>query len=77
MNLDQNSVRKLLALNDTQFRMVLRKLVADYGVDLSEFPLGADELAQIRSLLSVADPQQIEQMLAQFPQVKERMQNDP
>ena len=77
MNLDQNSVRKLLALNDTQLRMVLRKLAADYGVDLSDFPLGADELAQIRGLLSVADPQQIEQMLARFPQVKERMQNHP
>ena len=75
VNLDQNSVKKLLALNDAQLRMVLRRLAADYGVDLSGFPLGAEDLARIRGVLSMADPQQVEQLLAQFPRVKEQMQN--
>ena len=76
MNLDESSVKRLLALNDAQLRMVLRRLAADYGVDLSGFSLGAQELAQLRSILSVANSQQIEQLLTQFPQVKERMQTD-
>jgi hypothetical protein len=73
MNLDQNSIKRLVSLNDKQLRQVLQKLAADYGVDLSAFPLGEQELARIRSVLSVANPQDIQQFLNQFPDIQSRL----
>ena len=66
MNLDQSSIQRLLSLNDTQLRLVLKKLAAENGIDLSGFSLGAAELAHLRSLLGMATPQQIQQLLNQF-----------
>ena len=77
MTLDQNSIQRLLALNDTQLRMVLRKLAADYGVDLSGFALSHEELAQLRAMLSVATPEQVEQFMQELPHIQDRMKSDP
>ena len=76
VNLDPNSIQRLLALNDNQLRKVLRQLAADYGVDLSAFPLGEQELARLRSILAVASPQEIQQLLNQLPDVQSRLRPD-
>ena len=73
MNLDQNSIKRLVSLNDKQFRQVLQKLAADYGVDLSAIPLGEQDLARIRSVLAAANPQEIQQLLNRFPDIQSRM----
>lgn len=77
VTLDQNSIQRLLALNDMQLRMVLRKLAADYGVDLSGFALSHEELEQLRAMLSVATPEQIEQFMQELPHIQDRMKSDP
>ena len=66
MNLDQNSIQRLLSLNDAQLRLVLKKLAAENGIDLSGFSLGAAELAQLRTMLSMATPEQVQQLLTRF-----------
>lgn len=77
VTLDQSSVQKLLALNDMQLRLVLRKLAADYGVDLSGFALSHEELEQLRAMLSVATPEQIEQFMQDLPGLQDRMRSNP
>lgn len=72
MNLDQNSLQRLLSLNDAQLRRVLKGLAADYGVDLSAFPLGDADLARLRSVLAAASPQDVEQFLNQFSNLQGR-----
>lgn len=66
MTLDQSSIQRLLSLNDTQLRLVLKKLAAENGIDLSGFSLGAAELSQLRAMLSMATPEQVRQLLNQF-----------
>ena len=54
MNLDKKAVDMLLALDDRRLALVIKKLMADAGVDPASVDLGERELSGIRSALSCA-----------------------
>lgn len=63
MQLDKKSLDRLLKLNDDQFRMVLGKLLAEYGVDVSRVPLATMDLSALRAILQMAGEEDISRLL--------------
>ena len=49
MQLDRNSLDRLLRLNDDQLRGVLGKLLVEYGVDVSRVPLQQMDMKALRA----------------------------
>ena len=66
MPLDKKQIDRLLRLNDDQFRAVLEKLLASYGVDVSRVPLASLDVGALRGLLQNASEQDIERFLQMF-----------
>ena len=64
MPLDRKQIDRLLRLDDAQFRAVLEKLLASYGVDTARVPLAALDVSALRALLQNASEQDIERLLA-------------
>ena len=54
MMLDKKAVDMLLTLDDRRLALVLKKIIADAGVDPSGINLGEKELSGIRAALSGA-----------------------
>ena len=54
MTLDKNSIEMLLRLDDAHLALVIKKLAADAGIPQGTINLGKNELAGIRSALSMA-----------------------
>ena len=54
MNLDKNSINKLLALDDARLAVVIRQLASSAGISPSSLNLGPAELSAIRQALSMA-----------------------
>ncbi|MBQ3507197.1 MAG: hypothetical protein IJA91_01500 [Clostridia bacterium] len=66
MQLDKKSIDRLLKLNDDQFRAVLGKLLAEYGVDVSRVPLATMDLSALRAVLQMASEEDISRLLQAF-----------
>ena len=66
MQLDQKSLERLLKLSDDQLRVVLGKLLAEYGVDVSRVPLAQMDMTALRGVLSVATEEDISRILQSF-----------
>jgi hypothetical protein len=66
MQLDKKSVDRLLKLSDDQLRLVLGKLLTEYGVDASRVPLAQMDMTALRGVLSVATEEDISRMLQSF-----------
>ena len=66
MQLDRNSLDRLLRLNDDQLRGVLGKLLVEYGVDVSRVPLGQMDMTALRSVLSAATDEDISRFMQMF-----------
>lgn len=64
MPLDRKQIDRLLRLDDAQFRAVLEKLLASYGVDTARVPLATLDVSALRALLQNASEQDIERLLA-------------
>ena len=54
MMLDKRAVDMLLTLDDRRLALVIKKIIADAGVDPSALNLGEKELSGIRAALSGA-----------------------
>lgn len=63
MQLDQKSLERLLKLSDDQLRVVLGKLLAEYGVDVSRVPLAQMDMTALRSVLAAATDEDISRFL--------------
>ena len=66
MQLDQKSLERLLKLSDDQLRVVLGKLLAEYGVDVSRVPLAQMDMTALRSVLAAATDEDISRFLQAF-----------
>ena len=66
MQLDKKGLDRLLGLNDDQLRMVLGKLLAEYGVDVSRVPLAHMDMTALRSILAMATDEDITRLLQSF-----------
>ncbi len=54
MTLDKNSIDMLLKLDDAHLALIIKKLAADAGIPAANINIGKNELAGIRSALSMA-----------------------
>ena len=54
MTLDRNAVNQLLALNDKQLAIVIKKLAAEAGIDTAAIQINAANISAIRAALSMA-----------------------
>lgn len=66
MQLDRNSLDRLLRLNDDQLRGVLGKLLVEYGVDVSRVPLQQMDMKALRAVLAAATDEDITRFLQSF-----------
>ena len=54
MTLDKNSIDMLLMLDDAHLALIIKKLASDAGMPTDTLQLGKNEIAGIRSALSMA-----------------------
>ena len=66
MQLDKKSIDRLLKLNDDQFRLVIGKMLAEYGVDVSRVPLATMDLSALRAVLQMASEEDISRLIQAF-----------
>ncbi len=63
MQLDKKSLDRLLKLNDDQLRLVIGKLLAEYGVDVSRVPLATLDMSALRAVLQMANAEDLSRLL--------------
>lgn len=63
MQLDQKSMERLLKLSDDQMRVVIGKLLTEYGVDVSRVPLATMDMSALRAVLRLAGEEDITRLL--------------
>lgn len=66
MQLDKKSLDRLLKLNDDQLRVVLGKLLTEYGVDVSRVPLAQMDMTALRAILQAATDEDITRFMQMF-----------
>lgn len=70
MILDRNALNKLLLLNDSQLKMIMERLAAESGLDLSALNISADDISSVRSALSGASDSDLEKVAEQLTRNK-------
>ena len=66
MQIDRNALEGLLALNDRQLLTIINRLVAESGIDPSQFNIDPSSIASIRTAISSASDAELEQIVAQY-----------
>lgn len=59
MQLDKKSLDRLLSLSDDQVRVLLKKLLAEYGIDPATVPLAQLDVGRLREILRGATDEDI------------------
>lgn len=70
MTLDRNAVNKLLALNDKQLALVIKKLTAEAGIDPSLFQINTSNIQALRTALSMATDEDLARASEQLAAMK-------
>ncbi len=68
MQIDRESLQKLLNLNDRQLKMVINKLAADSGIDPASFNINPQDIESIRRALSSASDSDLERVAQMYEQ---------
>ncbi len=66
MQIDRSTLQKLLTLSDRQLEMVVRKLAAEWGLDLSQFEVTPGNMESLRQALGSATDEDIARLSAQL-----------
>lgn len=66
MQLDRNSLNKLLSLNDRQLGAVIGRLASESGMDLSAFSIDPKDIQALRSALQGATDEDLERVRKQY-----------
>lgn len=72
MQIDRQSLEKLLTLNDRQLLLVINKLAADSGIDLSSFNVNTKDIKSIRAALGSASDADLEAVTKLYEEKKRR-----
>ncbi len=70
MTLDRNAVDKLLALNDKQLALVIKKLTAEAGIDPALIQFNTSNIAALRAALSMATDEDLKRAGEQLSKLK-------
>ena len=76
MTLDRNAVDKLLALNDRQLALVIKKLTAEAGIDPSLIQITPANIQALRAALSVATDEDLARAGEQLAKMKKNAGED-
>ncbi len=66
MTLDRDAVNRLLALNDKQLTLVIKKLTAEAGIDPASLQINASNIAAVRAALSMATDEDLKRAAEQL-----------
>ena len=75
MILDRNALNRLLSLNDGQLKMVMERLAAESGLDLSALNISPDDISSVRSALSGATDRDLEKVAEQLAKSRKKEGN--
>mgnify|MGYP003557013867 CR=1 FL=1 len=70
MTLDRNAVDKLLALNDRQLALVIKKLTAEAGIDPALIQINPSNMQALRTALSMATDEDLARAGEQLSKLK-------
>lgn len=70
MTLDRNAVERLLALNDKQLAIVIKKLTAEAGIDPGALQINASNIAALRAALSMATDEDLKRASEQIARMQ-------
>ena len=72
MQIDRQSLDKLLALNDRQLSLVINKIAASSGLDLSSFNIDPKDIENVRRALKGATDDDLRRVAEQYEASKRR-----
>ncbi|MBE6530548.1 MAG: hypothetical protein E7679_00455 [Ruminococcaceae bacterium] len=72
MQIDRQSLERLLTLNDRQLKAVITKLAADSGIDPASFNMNTSDVDSIRRALSSASDADLSRIAEMYEQNKKR-----
>ena len=72
MQIDRNSLEKLLSLNDRQLKLVISKLAADSGIDPASFNIDPKDIQSIRQALSTATDSDLARVAEMYEQNRKK-----
>ena len=70
MEIDRNALDKLLKLNDTQLKLVIRNLAANSGIDPKDFNINPSDVSSIRRALSSVSDEELCQIARRYEENK-------
>lgn len=70
MQIDKQSLERLLSLNDRQLKNIINKLATENGIDPASFNIDPKDIASIRGALSSATDADIERLAKQYEDFK-------
>lgn len=70
MTIDKQAVEKLLALNDKQLALVIKKLTAEAGIDPSLFQMTPGNIQALRTALSMATDEDLARASEQLAKLR-------
>ena len=72
MEINRDSINRLLSLNDRQLKAIIQNLARDSGIDPTDFNIDTDSIVSIRSALSGASDDDLRRIAQQYEAAKQR-----
>ena len=66
MEIDRKSLDKLLTLNDTQLKMIIRNLAASSGIDPREFNIDLADVSSIRRAVETISDEELARIVRTY-----------
>ena len=70
MEIDRNALDRLLKMNDTQLKLVIRNLAASSGIDPKDFNINPSDVSSIRRVLSSVSDEELCQIARAYEENK-------
>ena len=64
MKIDREMLRRILTLDDSQLKLIISRIAAQTGVDMSGFDMSPAALAKLRLAVESADDAELEKLAA-------------
>lgn len=75
MQLDREALGRLLSMNDEQLSIIIHRMAAENGLDLTGFNITAKDMASVRQALSSATDEELQQVAEQVKAGRKRRGN--
>ncbi|MBQ8141196.1 MAG: hypothetical protein IJ038_05840 [Clostridia bacterium] len=72
MQIDRESLEKLLSLNDRQLKLIITKLAAESGIDPASFNVNTSDVQSIRRALSSATDSDLARVAQMYEQNRKK-----